>query len=467
MDRASLTVKDGKVAAPDGKPSFDFGELTKGKKLMQDRLATTRLDHARQQLDGRRHLGAQGGRPATLLPGPSVRLGREAAGDVVRQDSSPPSFKATLVSVKTAEAEAKPGVTVVHDGDFIGVTAPERTRSRTKPLKRFKANGTRRRSRRRRTLFKYLKDHLPVAAAAADAAVRRRRHAAAPSTDGLKAADAKLDATYTVAYIAHTPLEPRVAVAEWNDGKADRVDRNATALRRAQANWRAPSTSRTAESASSCPTWAPATAASTPARRRWRRHGWPRRRANRSNWSGRGEEEFTWAYFRPAGVMDVKARRQEGRHAHRLGVPQLQLRRFGASRTPYRRGQPAYASFTRRFAAPTGFVSRPGLHRQRLRPRIAHGRPGPRHRTWTRSLPSEEPQGRAPPRRAGSRRQDSSAGARTKPRARRGFGIACGTEKGSYVATCAEVTADRKRGRIQVERIVSAFDCGAVLTPII
>ena len=29
----------------------------------------------------------------------------------------------------------------------------------------------------------------------------------------------------------------------------------------------------------------------------------------------------------------------------------------------------------------------------------------------------------------------------------RGFGIACGTEKGSYVATCAEVAVDQRSGR--------------------
>ena len=33
------------------------------------------------------------------------------------------------------------------------------------------------------------------------------------------AAATRLEQTYTVAYIAHVPLEPRAAVAEWNDGK--------------------------------------------------------------------------------------------------------------------------------------------------------------------------------------------------------------------------------------------------------
>ena len=36
----------------------------------------------------------------------------------------PPSFKAKLVSVETRDAAARPGVTVVHDGDFVGVAAP-------------------------------------------------------------------------------------------------------------------------------------------------------------------------------------------------------------------------------------------------------------------------------------------------------------------------------------------------------
>jgi isoquinoline 1-oxidoreductase len=46
-----------------------------------------------------------------------------------------------------------------------------------------------------------------------------------------------------------------------------------------------------------------------------------------------------------------------------------------------------------------------------------------------------------------------------------GFGIACGTEKGSFIATCAEVIADRKSGNVKVVRAVSAFECGAVINP--
>jgi isoquinoline 1-oxidoreductase len=52
-----------------------------------------------------------------------------------------------------------------------------------------------------------------------------------------------------------------------------------------------------------------------------------------------------------------------------------------------------------------------------------------------------------------------------KPAPGHGFGIAGGTEKGSYVATCAEVAADRPTGRVRVVRLVTAFECGAVLNP--
>ena len=47
----------------------------------------------------------------------------------------------------------------------------------------------------------------------------------------------------------------------------------------------------------------------------------------------------------------------------------------------------------------------------------------------------------------------------------RGFGIAGGTEKGGYVAACAEVSVDRASGEVKVERLISAFECGAIVNP--
>jgi len=45
----------------------------------------------------------------------------------------------------------------------------------------------------------------------------------------------------------------------------------------------------------------------------------------------------------------------------------------------------------------------------------------------------------------------------------RSLGIACGTEKAGYVATAAEVSRAAKG--FKVERIVIAFECGAIVNP--
>jgi isoquinoline 1-oxidoreductase len=54
---------------------------------------------------------------------------------------------------------------------------------------------------------------------------------------------------------------------------------------------------------------------------------------------------------------------------------------------------------------------------------------------------------------------------REKKEAGAGFGLSCGTEKGSYVAACAEVAVDRAIGAIRVRRVVQVFECGKVLNP--
>jgi isoquinoline 1-oxidoreductase len=52
-----------------------------------------------------------------------------------------------------------------------------------------------------------------------------------------------------------------------------------------------------------------------------------------------------------------------------------------------------------------------------------------------------------------------------KPAADHGFGMAAGLEKGSYVGTCAEVSVDRSAGAVRVVRVSAAFECGAVVNP--
>ncbi|MCW5966313.1 MAG: xanthine dehydrogenase family protein molybdopterin-binding subunit, partial [Bryobacterales bacterium] len=47
----------------------------------------------------------------------------------------------------------------------------------------------------------------------------------------------------------------------------------------------------------------------------------------------------------------------------------------------------------------------------------------------------------------------------------RATGIACGTEKNSVVATCAEVEVDPKTGIPRVVELCTAYECGAILNP--
>jgi CO/xanthine dehydrogenase Mo-binding subunit len=46
-----------------------------------------------------------------------------------------------------------------------------------------------------------------------------------------------------------------------------------------------------------------------------------------------------------------------------------------------------------------------------------------------------------------------------------GIGLACGTEKNSVVAACAEVEVDRATGTPRLVEICEAYECGAVLNP--
>ena len=115
-------------------------------------------DHARRQVDRRR-------RSVPKVDGRSFVTGaHQYASDVKRPGMligkvlRPPSFKATLVSVKTAAAEAMPGVMVVHDGDFVGVAAPSE-RQAAEALAAIQADWRETPQPSAKDLFKHLKDH--------------------------------------------------------------------------------------------------------------------------------------------------------------------------------------------------------------------------------------------------------------------------------------------------------------------
>jgi nicotinate dehydrogenase subunit B len=52
-----------------------------------------------------------------------------------------------------------------------------------------------------------------------------------------------------------------------------------------------------------------------------------------------------------------------------------------------------------------------------------------------------------------------------KAPSKRGYGVACGIDAGSYVAAIAEAAVDPKKGTVQVKRVVCAQDMGLVVNP--
>ena len=52
-----------------------------------------------------------------------------------------------------------------------------------------------------------------------------------------------------------------------------------------------------------------------------------------------------------------------------------------------------------------------------------------------------------------------------KAPSKRGYGVACGTDAGAYVATIIEAEVDAKKGTVQVKRVVCAQDMGLVINP--
>jgi isoquinoline 1-oxidoreductase len=182
------------------------------------------------------------------------------------------------------------------------------------------------------------------------------------------------------------------------------------------------------------------------------------------------EEEFTWAYLRPAGLIEVSsAVTGDGRitaweyHNYNSGPSAIrppysipnQLVVFHTTLSPLRQGSyRALAATANHFARESHIDEL--AHLVGLDPLDFR----------LRNLPEgslEQERLRAVLIAAAERFGWMSRGLRRLPG--HGYGLACGTEKGSYVATCAEVEVDRETRRLRVVRVVEAFECGAIVNP--
>jgi isoquinoline 1-oxidoreductase len=449
-DRASLTLSDGKITDASGR-GMTFGQLIGDKKIMKAidaSVKTTPVDRwtvagrSVPKVDGRAFVTGKHRFTSDL------KLEGMLYGKVLR----PPSIKATLAACDIKEAQAT-GATVVRDGDFVGVAAPSPHKAE-RALSAIRADWKETPQPSRKELFNHLKTH-----------PSQQGRRAEPFTKGnieeaLASADKKLEASYTIDYIAHAPLEPRAAVAEWQGDKLTVWTATqrpfgvrselAQAFRIPESQVRVivPDTGsgyggkHTGETAIEAARLA--RAAARPVKLVWTR-----------------EEEFTWAYFRPAGVIDIRSGvSRDGTitawefHNYNSGPSAIrplydianQKVEFHPAESPLRQGS------YRGLAATANHFARE-MHIDELSRAVGQDALEFRHRNLKDARLRAVLDAAA----------ESFGWSKRKSSQGRGFGIAGGMEKGSYIATCAEVAVSN--GRVKIVRVTAAFECGAVVSP--
>jgi isoquinoline 1-oxidoreductase len=458
VDRATLVAVEGQVTHPPTGHALSYGALTGGRRLTEPwredvpvtpAAAWTVAGHPAPRVDGRAFVtGRHRYTPDLTRPG-------MLAGAVLR----PPAFRATLRALDTQAAEAIPGVTVVRDGEFVGVTAPDRATAR-RACAAVAAEWDVPPQIDAPELYAYLRTHPAPQTEGGWGGPTAYTHGSLDA--GRAHAAHTLAATYTVAYIAHAPMETRAALAEW---AGDHLTvwtgtqrpfgvrgelAAAFGLPDDQVRVIVPDTGaayggkHTGEAAVEAARLA--RAVGRPVKLIWSR-----------------EEEFTWAYFRPAGIIEVRSALDAAGHitaweydnynsgAAGIDAPYAiphQAVAYHAADAPLRQGSyRALAATANHFARETHIDE------------LAHLAGQDPLAFRLRNLEDDR---LCAVLEAAATRFGWGTGS---PAPDHGWGIAGGTEKGSYVATCAEVAVDPESGQVRLVRVVEAFECGAVVNP--
>jgi CO/xanthine dehydrogenase Mo-binding subunit len=373
----------------------------------------------------------------------------------------PASYNARLRSVDLAAAKSMPGVHVVQDGDFVGVAAAttwEANQALEAVAKSAQWDQPPHPSNAQ------LNEVLKRGGSGSGSGRSRGRgeNGWGDRAAAMAAAKHKLNATYSIAYIQHAPMETRAAVAQWKDGKVtvwtgtQQPSRVRDELRQAfrlsgdAVRVIVPDTGggfggkHTGEAAVEAARLAKG--AGRPVSIHWTR-----------------EEEFTWAYFRPAGVIEVQAGLDgTGKLSswdfvnYNSGGSSIESpyrapngrTQYVSSESPLRQGSyRALASTANTFAREAAIDELAEMAgADPLEFRLAHLEEG-RLKDVLRS----------------AAKKFDWARRRSAVAMNRGVGLACGTEKGSFVAACAEVeVVDRQ---IRVLSVCQAYECGAIQNP--
>jgi len=456
VERNTLEVRDGRITHTASQRTLTYADLARSGEAAEVFKQSVPNDVTLTAVEKWRVMGTSVPRPnrrdlvtgVHKYPSDHTRPGM-LYGKVLRA----PSYGAKLLSVDLSPAQAMTGVVVVRDGAFVGVAAS--TTFVAEQALRAVAETAKWESAPHpssREIFDYLRQGV------------RGGVPKNPHSEELAQAARKLQATYHVAYVQHAPMETRVALAEWNEGKL-------TVWTGTQApfgyhselvrTFSLPNENvrvivpdfgggfggkHTAEAAIEAARLAQA--AGKPVLLRWTR-----------------EEEFTWAYFRPAAVIDAEASLDASGKLTSWHF--ININSGGAAvDTPYRAGKassrfigsnpPLRQGSYRTLAATANNFAREcfmdelaaaagadpldfrlaHLENARLRAVLEEAA---RRFNWRERVKQKQPN--------------------------TGVGLACGTEKGSYVAGCVEIAINRTQDQISVRRVCEVFECGAVVNP--
>jgi isoquinoline 1-oxidoreductase len=453
VDKSDITIKDG--AAQSGTRRLTYADLA----------ASDGFTESMKRAPAGAALTAPAewtvlGKSQTRLNGRDIVTGKyQFPSDIKRPGMvygcvlRPPSYGATLQSIDLDAAKTIAGATASRDGEFVAAVGPN-------------AHAARRAVRAMAESAKWdekphpsstvLFDHLKKTAKGPG-----RPNAAGDATRALASAAVKLQAEYNVAYVQHAPMEPRSAVAEWTGGKltvwTGTSNPFAVKTALAQAFGIQPAAVRvivpdfgggfggkhTGEAAIEAARMAKQV--NRPVWLRWSR-----------------QEEFTWAYSRPAAVITCEAALDGNKLAAwkmaniNSGTAALETpydvanreTRFIEADSPLRQGSYrclaaaannfARESFIDELAAKAG-LDPLEFRLANLRLRAVLIAAADRFNFKARWL---------------------------QKRAGRGVGLACGFEKNSVVAACVEVELGSNGMPPKLVEIVEAFECGPIMNPV-
>lgn len=383
-----------------------------------------------------------------------IQLPQMLYGKVLRA----PSYGAKLTSIDLAPAKAMDGVIAVQDGDFVGVAAPTTHLARkaldaiSKTAQWQPAPPDAVSQISSTQLYKTLKKNA------------QGGEPKNPFADDVAKAAKSLKQEYHVAYIQHSPMEPRTAVAQWQDGKVTVWTGTQNPFGVKTELLRAFTLSgdgarvivpdfgggfggkHTGEAAIEAARLSKG--AQRPVSLRWTR-----------------EEEFTWAYYRPAGVILAEAavdNAQKISNWYFLNINSGPA----AVNTPYaieknncrtvRSNQPLRDGSYRGLASTANNFGRESFMDELaqlsamdpLEFRLAH---------------LEDKRLLAVLQTVADKFDFAKKYAQKTPNI--GVGISCGTDKGGYLATAAQVWVDRSTGKVTVTHVCQAFECGAIVNP--